>query len=116
MDFALAGRMVGAFAVLALVLFALQFFARAGLRQQLSAGAGRRLVTVLESTFLPNGASLHVVKVANKYALVGRSTGAISSLCDIPPESIEAWLAAQPSSPLESTALGSLVARWRRSF
>jgi flagellar biogenesis protein FliO len=115
MDFSLAGRMVGAFAVLALVLFAFQFAARAGLRHQLAAGGRRRLVTVLESTFLPNGASLHVVKIADKYALVGRSAGAVSSLGEIPPESIDAWLAAQPPSPFEATPLAGLLARWRGS-
>ena len=111
MDFALAGRMLGAFAVIALVLFALQFVARAGLRQRLASGGSRRLVTVLETTFLPNAASLHVVKIADKYVLIGRSGGHIATLSEIPPENVDAWLAAQPASPLESTPLAGLFAR-----
>ncbi|MGP6156420.1 MAG: flagellar biosynthetic protein FliO [Vulcanimicrobiaceae bacterium] len=115
MDFALAGRMLGAFAVIALVLFALQFVARTGLRQQLSSGGSRRLVTVLDTTFLPNAASLHVVKVADKYVLIGRSGGHIATLSEIPPEKVDAWLSSQPASPLEATALAGMIARWRGS-
>jgi flagellar biogenesis protein FliO len=114
MDFALAGRVLGAFAAIALVLYALQFVARAALRRQLACGGSRRLITVLETTLLPNAASLHVVKVADKYALIGRSGGHITTLLEIAPEKIEAWLAAGVASPLESSPLAGLAARLRK--
>ena len=113
MDYAFAERMLGALAVIALVLFAAQFVARAGLRRSLTSAGERRLVTVVETTFLPNAASLHVVKVADTYILIGRSGGNITPLGDIAPQTIEAWLAAQAPSPLRSASFGQFVARLR---
>ncbi len=111
MDLAFAERMVGAFAVIALVLFALQFVAKAGWRERVAGRGGRRLVTVLETTFLPNSASLHVVKIGERCIVIGRSGNHIASLAEIPPETMEAWLAAQSASPLGDGALGALARR-----
>lgn len=113
MDYLFAERMLGALAVIALVLFALQFVARAGLRQRLMTGGERRLLTVLETTFLPNASSMHVVKVADRYMVVGRSGGHIATLGEIPAETIDAWLAAQAPSPLQPSSLVRFVARLR---
>jgi len=113
MDYAFAVRMLGAFAVIALVLFALQFVARAGLAQRLTASRGRRLINVLETTFLPNAASLHVVKMGDKYVVIGRSGSTIANLCELPPESVEVWLAQQSQAPIGQATLTSVVTRLR---
>ncbi|MGH7708641.1 MAG: flagellar biosynthetic protein FliO [Vulcanimicrobiaceae bacterium] len=104
MDFALATRMLSALAVIVLVLFGLQAFARFALRSRLAAGNDRRLVHVIETTFLPNASSLHVLRIADRYVVVGRSGGHIAFLCDIPPDSVASWLAAQPASPIVASA------------
>ena len=112
MDLALAGRLLAACAVIALVLAGLQFAVRAavharargGLRggraRRLAGGRadpdrasarGGRLVSVLETTLLPNASSLHVIRVADRYLVVGRSSAHIATLCELPLESIDAW-------------------------
>lgn len=113
MDFLLAGRMLGAFAVIAAVLFGLQFLGRTNVRQRLSGGGNRRLIAVLETTMLPNSAALHVVKVAEKYVVIGRSGGYIATLCEIPQSAIDAWLEAQAASRVAGVPFGDIVARIR---
>jgi flagellar biogenesis protein FliO len=114
MDVALATRMLSALAVIVLVLFGLQAFARIALRTRLAPGGDRRLVHVVETTFLPNAASLHVVKIADRYIVVARSGTAIALLCDIAPEKIDAWLATQPGSPIAAPpAVAAFLKRLR---
>lgn len=115
MEFEFAGRMLAALAVIAVVLFAVQFVARAGLRQRLSTRGGSRLMTVVETTSLPNASSLHAVKVGERYIVVGRSGNYIAMLCELPPQTVEDWLAAQPASPLRPSALADMIARLRGS-
>lgn len=112
MDFSLAGRMLAALAIIAIVLFSLQLLMRTNIRHQIARG-DRRLISVLETTLLPNAASLHVVKIAERYVVIGRSGGHIAMLSDIPQASIEAWLAAQPPNSSAATRLVRLVSRIR---
>lgn len=105
--------MLGAFAVIAVVLFGLQFLARMNLRQRLSRRGDGRLITVLETTMLPNAAALHVVKVAEKYVVIGRSGGHIATLCEIPQSVIDAWLEAQSASRVPRVPFADMVARIR---
>jgi flagellar biogenesis protein FliO len=104
--------MIGAFAVIGAVLFALQFVARAGGRQRITM-PGRRLVTVLETTYLPQQASLHVVRIGDAYAVVARSGNHVAKIDDIPAETVERWLESR-TEPLDAQRLRSLVARFRR--
>jgi flagellar biogenesis protein FliO len=93
-DLAVAGRMLGACAVIALVLAGLQFAVRLAVHARARSGVrGGRLVSVLETTALPNASSLHVIRVADRYLVVGRSGTHIATLCDIPIASIETWRA-----------------------
>ncbi len=112
MDLSFAMRMIGAFAVIAAVLFGLQFVARMNLRTRLgSTAGGRRLVTVVETTHLPNASSLHVVKIGDEYAVIGRSANFIAKVADVPEPAVAAWLAAQPGPPPGAERLGALIAR-----
>jgi flagellar biogenesis protein FliO len=89
----LAGRSLAAFAVVALVLAAVHFATRGLARVRARAGTGGRLVTILETTLLPGAASLHVVRVGDRYALIGRSGSHIATLGDVPTESVDRWRA-----------------------
>jgi flagellar biogenesis protein FliO len=114
MDAFLAARMLGAFAIIAIVLFGLQYIARAGLHRRLAAQGGRRLVTIVETTYLPSASSLHVVKIGEEYAVIGRSANYIAKLADVPSETVDGWFAAQTAGPLARRQLINFMARLRR--
>ncbi len=58
--------------------------------------SGRRLVTLLESTMLSQHVAVHVVKVGERYLLIGGANGgAPTTLAEIPAAEAEAWLAQQ---------------------
>ena len=104
--------MLGAFAVIAIVLFSLQLLVRTNIRQRVI-GGDRRLISVVETTILPNAASLHVVKIGERYVLIGRSGGHIAMLSDIPQGSIDAWLAAGPPNASPAARFAQVVSRIR---
>jgi len=86
MDLALAGRFLAALAVIALVLVALRFGVRLSGRQF---SRGGRLVQILETQFLPGGASLHVVEVAGRCFLIGRGAQ-VALLAEVSPDDVRA--------------------------
>jgi|SRR5271154_4370586 len=88
MESDVAIRLLGACAVVALVLGGLQFGLRALSRQRLD-GSGARLVHIVETTFLPNGSSVHALRILDRYVLVGRCAGHIALLADLPLEAVE---------------------------
>jgi flagellar biogenesis protein FliO len=77
----------------ALMLAGLYAMLRGMLRGRVLAAVDRRLVTVLESTMLSQQSAVHVVKVGAKYLLVGGGSGSISTLAELPPQEVEAWIA-----------------------
>jgi len=46
--------------------------------------ARERALAVLETAFLPNGASLHVIRVGTRRFVVGRSAAAFTRICELP--------------------------------
>jgi flagellar biogenesis protein FliO len=103
-----------ALTIVALMLGGLYIIVRGLARGRVFASAGRRMVTVLESTMLSQHASVHVVKVGGRYMLVGGSNGHVSLLAELPNDEVEAWLAHER----ESLAAGRVLlnpARWVRS-
>jgi hypothetical protein len=93
MDFALDGRLLGACAVVALVLVGLKAVAGIALRPGMPASPAGRLMNVVETTLLPGAASLHVVRIAERYYAIGRSGGHVATLCEIPSDSVAHWRA-----------------------
>ena len=89
-----AGQYILALLVVALMLFGLYTVARALGRGRLVASADERIVTVVESTPLAQNTTLHVVKVADSYYLVG-SGSYVSTLAKVSPEQVEPWLGKQ---------------------
>lgn len=88
MDAALLGRTLAALAIIALVLGGLQLALRL-VGRPFSRRA--RLVQILETQFLPGGASLHVARVLGRYYLIGRGSQ-IASLGELPPAEVSTSL------------------------
>ena len=82
--------------VVALMLLGLWVVVRGLSRGRIFASASRRMVTVLESTMLSQHVAVHVVKVGERYLLVGGgNNGTLAMLAELPPDEVDAWLATQ---------------------
>lgn len=81
--------------VVALMLFGLYTVVRALGRGRLVASSDRRLVTVVESTFIAQNTTLHVVKVGERYYLIGGGSGHVNTLAEVPPEQVDPWMREQ---------------------
>lgn len=90
-----AGQYVLALLVVALMLFGLYTVVRALGRGRLVTSTDRRLVTIIESTFLAQNTTLHVVKVGERYYLLGGGGGHVNTLAEVPGEHVEPWLREQ---------------------
>jgi flagellar biogenesis protein FliO len=86
------GQYILALLVVALMLFGLYTVVRALGRGRLVTSSDKRLVTVVESTFLAQNTTLHVVKVGERYYLLGGGSGHVSNLAEIASEHVEPWL------------------------
>lgn len=89
------GQYILALLVVALMLFGLYTVVRALGRGRLVTSADKRLVTVVESTFLAQNTTLHVIKVGERYYLVGGGSGHVSTLAEVPAEQVEPWMREQ---------------------
>ncbi len=84
MDAGLGLRALGALAVVGAVLLGLRFLAGGAGRTSLRGTGGRgRLLRVLESVALPSSCSLHLVAVADRYFVIGRSAASVALLCEL---------------------------------
>ncbi|MDQ2857595.1 MAG: flagellar biosynthetic protein FliO [Candidatus Eremiobacteraeota bacterium] len=88
MDFVVVERSLAACAVVTLVLVALHYGGRLALRSSVSAGRRGSLLAIVETAFLPGAASLHVIRVCERYYVVGRSGAHIEALAEIPAEAV----------------------------
>jgi flagellar biogenesis protein FliO len=92
MDIAFIFKVVWAFALVALLLAAMTYAVRMLSRGRLIVAANRKLVTVVESTFVAQNVSLHVIKVGEQFYLVGGGTAGITKIDDVPAEVAQVWL------------------------
>ncbi len=92
MDIAFLFRVVWAFALVAILLFAMTYVVRALARGRLVVAANRKLVTVVESTFLAQNVTVHVVKVGDRFYLVGGGSAGVTKIDDVPAEIAQVWL------------------------
>ncbi|HTX03284.1 MAG TPA: flagellar biosynthetic protein FliO [Candidatus Acidoferrales bacterium] len=81
--------------VVALMLGGLYAVVRGLARGRLIASSEKRLVTVLESTPLSQHAALHVVKVGQRYFLIGGGNGPMGTLTELDAAEVENWLQTQ---------------------
>lgn len=80
-ELAFALRFLAALCVVAGVLAGLRY---AGLAVQRGrARSGSRYLAVLDTAYLPGGASLHVVRVGERTIVVGRCASSIATLAEI---------------------------------
>lgn len=97
------------------MLFGLYTVVRTLGRGRLMASADKRLVSVVESTFLAQNTTLHVIKVADRFYLVGGGSGHVSTLAEIPAERVEPWMLEQRKLFTEQTqSLAGLLKQFRK--
>lgn len=115
MSAAFLGNYLLALAVVALLLFGLYSIVRALSRGRILATSDRRLISVVESAFVSQNTTLHVIRVGKKYYAVGGGSGHLSMLCEVPAEEIGPWLEAQKKLFGEQTApLAGFLSALRR--
>jgi flagellar biogenesis protein FliO len=115
-SFGLAFQVVWALLLITVLLFAMAYIARSLQRGRLVIGAGKRLVTTVESTALAQNVAVHVVKVSDRYYLVGGGTAGVSLLAELPRDEVEPYIAEQRRAlDLQRSALLKLFSRFRRS-
>ena len=93
MDIAL--RLIWAFAVLGFLLIGLTYAVRLLNRSRIVAAAGKKLVSVVESTPLTQNMTVHVVKVGDRYYLIGGGSAGVTHIADVPPDVVEPYIETQ---------------------
>jgi flagellar biogenesis protein FliO len=92
MDIAFVFKVVWAFALVALLLAGLTYAVRMLSRGRLIVAANRKLVTVVESTFVAQNVTLHVIKIGDRYHLIGGGSAGITKIDEVPAELAQGWL------------------------
>jgi len=116
MSIGFAFQVVWALLLVVLLLFTMAYAARALQRGRVVLSTGRRLVTTIESTALAQNVAVHVVKVAERYYLVGGGSAGVSLLAELSREDVEPYIEAHRRALSDQrAALGRAFARFRRS-
>jgi flagellar biogenesis protein FliO len=114
MDLVLMLRGVQALAIVGLLLLTFWWIARVLGRGRLVVSADKRLVSVIESTYLSQHTTLHVVKIGDKYYAVGGGAGHLAMLGEVPAESVVPWIEGHRRVLSEHAAsIGALIGRLR---
>jgi flagellar biogenesis protein FliO len=64
-------------------------------RSRIVASGGRRLLTVVESTALAQNVTVHVVKVGDRYYLLGGGSAGVTHVADVPADVVEPYIETQ---------------------
>jgi flagellar biogenesis protein FliO len=116
MDIAFIFKVAWAFTLVALLLFALTYVVRFLSRGRLIIAANRKLVTVVESTLVAQNVTLHVVKVGERYYLLGGGSAGLTKIDEVPAELAGGWLDEQKRSLDDGRdAMLKFVRRFRAS-
>ncbi len=114
MDIAFVLKVVWAFALVALLLVALSYIVRALSRSRLVVSANRKIVTIVESTSLAQNVTLHVVKVGERFYLLGGGSAGLTKIDDVPVDFAQTWLDEQRLSLTgQRDAVMRLISRFR---
>ncbi|MGD0474075.1 MAG: flagellar biosynthetic protein FliO [Candidatus Velthaea sp.] len=114
MDIAFLLRVVCAFGLVAILLVGLTYVVRALSRGRLIVSANRKLVTVVESTLVAQNVTLHVVKVGDRFYLLGGGSAGLTKIDDVPADLAQHWLDEQKRTLGDQRdAVVKLVSRWR---
>jgi flagellar biogenesis protein FliO len=116
MNIAFVLQVIWAFALVALMLVAMMYVGRAIQRGRVVTSVGRRLVSTIESTALAQNVTVHVVRVADKYFLVGGGSAGVALLSELPAEEIEPYIEMQRAAlQAQRSTLMRPFARFRKS-
>ena len=117
MDIAFVLKVIWAFALIGLILVGMIYVGRAVQRGRLVSGnLGRRLVSTIESTALAQNVTVHVVRVGDKYFLVGGGSAGVNLLSELAAEEIEPYIEAQRIALLaQRETLRRPFSRFRKS-
>ena len=116
MSLGFAVQVVWAFLLIALLLFTMVYAARALQRGRVVISSGRRLVTTIESTPLAQNVAVHVVKVADRYYLVGGGSAGVNPIAEVPAETVEPYIDAHRKALGDQRdAVMRLLQRFRRT-
>src|SRR5579864_2578033 len=114
MDLVFVLRSVQALAIVGLLLLTFWWIARSLNRGRLVASADKRLVSVIESTYLSQHTNLHIVKIGEKFYAVGGGSGHLAMLGEVPAESVVPWIEAHRRALGAQTAtIGAVLERFR---
>ena len=114
MEWTLWLRAISALALVALLLYGLFWIVRLLSQGRLLTLGQSRLVSVVESTVLSQHASVHVVRIAGKYYLVGASNGHVALISELAAEEIEPFIETQRAAvQLQTARIGALFKRRR---
>jgi flagellar biogenesis protein FliO len=109
-------KIIWAFALVALLLLALTYVVRSLARGRLLVATERRLVTVVESTLLAQNVTVHVLKIADKYYLVGGGAGGVSLIDEVPATVVDPWMDGHKRAlTSQRDAVLGFVGRFRKS-
>jgi len=64
-------------------------------RSRIVAATGRRLISVVESTPLAQNMTVHVVKVGDRYYLIGGGSAGVTHIADVPADVVEPYIETQ---------------------
>lgn len=107
---------IWALALIALLLLGMTYAVRLLNRGRIVITAERRLVTVIESTALNQHSSVHVVKVADRYVLVGGGSAGVTHIADVPADVVEPYIETQRKALGDQRdAVLRLLKRFRKS-
>jgi flagellar biogenesis protein FliO len=78
----------------ALLLF-LWWGARVLGRKRLLLGVDQRLVTVVETTYLSQHSTMHVIRIGTRYFAVGGGANGLTLITELEREPLDGWIASQ---------------------
>ena len=84
-------------------------------RGRLVSATGKRLVTVVESTALSQNTTVHVVKVGDRYYLIGGGSAGVTHIADVPSDVVDPYIETQRKALGEQRdAVLRLLQRFRK--
>lgn len=115
MELELVFRSLYALAVVAIVLFIVWYMMRMLGRKRLIGGVNRRLVTVVETTYLSQQSMMHVVRIGTRYFAIGGGASGLTLISELDQEPMDAFVDNQRRIVDEQTAsVGALFKRFQR--
>jgi flagellar biogenesis protein FliO len=93
----------------------LTYFARTLNRGRLVSASGKRLLSVVESTALSQNTTVHVVKVGDRYYLIGGGSAGVTHIADVPSDVVDPYIETQRKALGEQRdAVLRLLQRFRK--